>query len=90
MSATAPDPGDAGAGRVVFTIGHSNRDFEEVLGEAVPWRCHRRLVTDALQVRGVPVFQIMSVTSARPAEPTPFARVEGGRLTYPPPQDDAR
>jgi uncharacterized protein (DUF488 family) len=52
--------------------------------EAVPWRCHRRLITDALIVRGVTVCHIMSSTVTQPAELTPFAHVEDGRITYPP------
>lgn len=52
--------------------------------EAVPWRCHRRLITDALLVRGVAVHHIMSSTVTRAAELTPFAHVEDGLITYPP------
>ncbi|MGN6427626.1 MAG: DUF488 domain-containing protein [Leifsonia sp.] len=52
--------------------------------EAVPWRCHRRLVTDALLVDGVEVFDILSETSVRPAVLTPAARVVDGHLEYPP------
>lgn len=52
--------------------------------EAVPWRCHRRLITDALLVRGVEVADIMSPTSTTPATLTPFAVVTGDALTYPP------
>lgn len=51
--------------------------------EAVPWRCHRRLITDALLVSGEEVFDILSLTSVRPASLTPFARVEGSAITYP-------
>ncbi|MDT0264864.1 DUF488 domain-containing protein [Streptomyces sp. DSM 44915] len=51
--------------------------------EAVPWRCHRRLITDALLVAGVPVLDILSPTSSREATLTPWARVRDGRLTYP-------
>lgn len=51
--------------------------------EALPWRCHRRLISDALLLRGVEVAHIMSPTSTVPAELTPFARVEDGVLTYP-------
>lgn len=51
--------------------------------EAVPWRCHRRLITDALIVSGVKVFDITSVSSSRLAKMTDFAEVEGGRITYP-------
>ena len=54
--------------------------------EAVPWRCHRSLVADALEVRGVPVVEIFSATSWRMHALTPFARVEGTTITYPPEQ----
>ncbi len=51
--------------------------------EAVPWRCHRSLIGDALLVRGVNVEDIMSATSARPHEMTPFARFNGLDIVYP-------
>jgi uncharacterized protein (DUF488 family) len=54
--------------------------------EAVPWRCHRSLVADALSVRGVPVVEILSESSYRMHRLTPFAQVEGLRITYPPEQ----
>jgi uncharacterized protein (DUF488 family) len=54
--------------------------------EAVPWRCHRSLVADALTVRGVPVVEILSQSSYRIQELTPFAQVDGVRITYPPEQ----
>ncbi|MDO5745563.1 MAG: DUF488 domain-containing protein [Micrococcaceae bacterium] len=52
--------------------------------EAVPWRCHRRLITDALIVAGVQVLDIMSVTSTREAKLTDFAKVDNGQIIYPP------
>jgi uncharacterized protein (DUF488 family) len=55
--------------------------------EAVPWRCHRSLVSDALLVRGIPVIEILSPASSRPHKLTAFAQVdEDMRLTYPPEQ----
>lgn len=54
--------------------------------EAVPWRCHRSLVADALGVHGVPVAEILSGTSYRMHALTPFAHVEGAHITYPPEQ----
>jgi len=56
--------------------------------EAVPWRCHRSLVADALEAREIPVVEILSVKSARMHKLTPFARVDGTRVTYPPEQMD--
>jgi uncharacterized protein (DUF488 family) len=53
--------------------------------EAVPWRCHRSLIADALLVRGVEVRHLMSPSAARPHTLTPFARVEGRSVTYPDP-----
>jgi uncharacterized protein (DUF488 family) len=52
--------------------------------EAVPWRCHRSLVADALLVHGIPVVEILSATSHRGHKLTPFAHVEGESITYPP------
>lgn len=51
--------------------------------EAVPWRCHRSLIADALVVRGIPAIEILSEASHRPHTLTPFAHVEGTALTYP-------
>jgi uncharacterized protein (DUF488 family) len=53
--------------------------------EAVPWRCHRSLIADALAVRGIAVLHLMSPTVARPHALTPFARIRDGVLTYPDP-----
>ncbi len=52
--------------------------------EAVPWRCHRSLISDALVVRGIPVEHIMSGKRRRTHSLTGFARVRGKRITYPP------
>jgi uncharacterized protein (DUF488 family) len=54
--------------------------------EAVPWRCHRSLVADAVSVRGIAVLHILSETSHQVHKLTPFARVEGTTITYPPDQ----
>ena len=51
--------------------------------ESVPWRCHRSLIADALTVRGHEVRHILDERSCRPHRMTPFARVEGARITYP-------
>jgi DNA-3-methyladenine glycosylase II len=52
--------------------------------EAVPWRCHRSLVADALTVRGARVEHITGPRRASPHHLTPFAERDGERLTYPP------
>ena len=51
--------------------------------EAVPWRCHRSLVGDALSVRGIEVIDIMGLGKVKLHRPTPFVRVENDTLTYP-------
>lgn len=53
--------------------------------EAVPWRCHRSLIADALLVRGVEVRHLVSRSEARGHVLTPFAQVDGLLLTYPDP-----
>ena len=51
--------------------------------EAVPWRCHRRLLADALLARGVVVEHIVGKGRTAPHELTPFAVREGRRVLYP-------
>ena len=51
--------------------------------EAVPWRCHRSLVADALLVRDIRVFEIISAAEPKEHTLTPFAHVEGTEVTYP-------
>ena len=54
--------------------------------EAVPWRCHRRMISDALTVRDVPVEHILGESRRQPHDLTPWAEAadEDGRLVYPP------
>ena len=51
--------------------------------EAVWWECHRRLLSDSLLVRGVPVRHILTEAEAKPHERSEFAKEVGGQLTYP-------
>jgi uncharacterized protein (DUF488 family) len=51
--------------------------------EAVPWRCHRRLIADALMARGWSVFDILGPRKVERHPMTSFARVEGFNVTYP-------
>ena len=53
--------------------------------EAVPWRCHRTLISDALHARGVTVEHILDSGTSRHAL-TSFAVVRNGDVTYPPPE----
>jgi uncharacterized protein (DUF488 family) len=56
--------------------------------EAVPWRCHRSLIADALVARGIDALEIASDTRVRPHTLTPFAHVEGTAVTYPVPSNE--
>ncbi len=51
--------------------------------EAVPWRCHRSLVADALIIRNIKVINIISVSNSKEHLLTPFAKVDGLSITYP-------
>jgi len=51
--------------------------------EAVPWRCHRSLIGDALLVQGIDVEDIYSITSSKPHRLTPWAKVNKKIITYP-------
>jgi len=51
--------------------------------EAVPWRCHRSLLADAIAARGVAVEHIMDASARRPHEPTKGAIFHNGQVTYP-------
>jgi uncharacterized protein (DUF488 family) len=50
--------------------------------EAVPWRCHRQLIADALLARGVEVQHVLSGAAPEPHRLTPFARLDGQRVVY--------
>jgi uncharacterized protein (DUF488 family) len=50
--------------------------------EALPWRCHRSLIADALLARGWDVLEILSEKEARPRRLPAFARLEGTRVIY--------
>jgi uncharacterized protein (DUF488 family) len=50
--------------------------------EAVPWRCHRSLIGDALLIRNIAVEDIINEKSCRPHKLTAFAKVVGDILTY--------
>lgn len=51
--------------------------------EAVPWRCHRSMIGDALIAQGFDVIDIINETTARPHFLTPFAKVKRRRVSYP-------
>jgi uncharacterized protein (DUF488 family) len=67
-------------------IGFGETDRVAVMcAEAVPWKCHRSLIADALVARGVPVAHIVGADAPRPHRLDPTARVDGERVTYPGP-----
>lgn len=72
---------DAAIDRLVELAGEKTTAI--MCAEAVPWRCHRSMIADAMIVRGFEVRDIMSATNARPRTLNPMARVESGRITYP-------
>lgn len=60
-----------------------NKRIVLMCAEAVPWRCHRSLIADALRVRRIDVEHILSITSRHPHTLTPFAKVRGRKIIYP-------
>jgi uncharacterized protein (DUF488 family) len=52
--------------------------------EAVPWRCHRSLIGDAMLVRGWRVLDLIGLAKPKPHTLTPFAKVNGSAIVYPP------
>ncbi|MFD5713517.1 DNA repair protein [Streptomyces pharetrae CZA14] len=74
----------AGLGELLQLAGHERPAI--MCSEAVPWRCHRRLITDALIVAGAEVVHIMSPTTSKPAVLNELAQVRDGHLVYPPPR----
>ena len=59
----------------------AERPTAVMCAEALPWRCHRQLLADALVVRGIEVRHVMGAT-AEPHRLTAFARVDGERIVY--------
>jgi uncharacterized protein (DUF488 family) len=62
---------------------HTN-NIAIMCAEALPWRCHRRLVSDhLLAIVNVEVYDIMSISNKHLHNLTSFAQIENGRITYP-------
>jgi uncharacterized protein (DUF488 family) len=72
---------EAGLHRLMKLAGQKRSAI--MCAEAVPWRCHRSLIADALTVRGIHVDDIMSMKRSRVHSLIPFARVQAHRITYP-------
>ena len=71
------------AGLLRLTKLATQRRSAIMCAEAVPWRCHRSLIADALIVRGIRVDDIMSVKRSQIHSLTPFAQVQDHCITYP-------
>jgi uncharacterized protein (DUF488 family) len=79
---------DAFAAGVARLVGLARERRTAIMcAEAVPWRCHRSLVADALLVRGIAVVEISSETTWREHALTEFAHVVGTTVTYPSAQE---
>jgi uncharacterized protein (DUF488 family) len=64
----------------------ASRDLVALMcAEAVPWRCHRSLIADALTLRGVRVEHILGEDQTQAHRLTPWAEVRGARIVYPEP-----
>ncbi|HEX6726609.1 MAG TPA: DUF488 domain-containing protein, partial [Nitrospira sp.] len=72
-----------------LTAGSRQLRTAVMCAEAVPWRCHRSLIADALVSRGWTVRHIMSETKADQHQLTSLAVVENCRLHYPKPRDSS-
>jgi uncharacterized protein (DUF488 family) len=74
---------EAGLERLIGLAGE--RRTAVMCAEAVPWRCHRNLIADALVVRGLAVTHLLGPGQTQPHRLTPFAQIIDGRITYPAP-----
>ena len=72
---------EAGLHRLIKLVGQKRSAI--MCAEAVPWRCHRSLIADALTVRGIRVDDIMSMNRSQVHSLILFARVQDHRITYP-------
>jgi uncharacterized protein (DUF488 family) len=72
---------EAGLHRLMKLAGQKRSAI--MCAEAVPWRCHRSLIADALTVRGIQVDDIMGMKRSQVHSLIPFGRVQGHRITYP-------
>jgi uncharacterized protein (DUF488 family) len=61
----------------------TNEHVAIMCAEAVPWRCHRSLIADALLVRGIQADEIVSTVRTRTHTLTPWAKIRGKKVTYP-------
>ena len=72
--------------RAVDRLLTDDRATAVMCAEAVPWRCHRNLLSDDLVRRGIDVIHIVGAGNAQPHALSKMARLESDRVTYPPEQ----
>lgn len=75
----------AGVDELLELTGHKTTAI--MCAEAVPWRCHRSMIGDALLVRGIEVIDIFDEDKVQPEKLTSFAKVDGLKISYPASQD---
>jgi uncharacterized protein (DUF488 family) len=68
---------------IVELMGYARECTAIMCAEAVPWRCHRSLIGDALLVRGVQVIDIFDINKSEPEKLTSFSQVNGTQILYP-------
>ena len=73
---------DFAAGLVELLDLARQRPTTILCAEAVPWRCHRQLIADALVARGIEVRHIVGQAAPASHRLTAFARLEGERVLY--------
>lgn len=76
-----------GLDRLIETSKHKTTAI--MCSEAVPWRCHRTMVSDALVARGVHVEHILDAKTS-PHTLTSFAVINEGEVSYPPGELDQK
>jgi uncharacterized protein (DUF488 family) len=64
----------------------SDKTTTVMCAEAVPWNCHRNLLSDDLVRRGIEVIHITAPSKSHPHKLNEMARIDGDRVTYPPQQ----
>ena len=67
----------------LLTLAKTEGSVTIMCAEALPWRCHRSLIADALMARGYEVLQLDSQGHAKPHALTSFAEVKDGKVAYP-------
>ena len=72
---------EAGLERLIILS--QERSVAIMCAEALPWRCHRSLIADALNVRGIAVEHIMTEKTRTKHVMTKWAHTEGMKITYP-------